>query len=223
MPRGDILTARSHREFLGRVRSYAERSGKTLTQIAKESRVAPSTLTRPLEEGDDGTSTLHANTIAKIVAQTGVHPPTEPELHSLSGRRGAIPGEDAAPFRAEPDDPILAAVQALAPSLANPAGALWTIRTRAVELAGFAPGDVAILEADRRPVPGDIVSAWAVAWPHNRGETLVRVYERAPPIELLVPRSLDPSLQQPIVIDGERVVVKGVFLPHRLRPREPAT
>jgi SOS-response transcriptional repressor LexA len=94
----------------------------------------------------------------------------------------------------------------------------WILRTRAVELAGYLPGDVLVLDLNATPQPGDIVCAQVYDWSsRNRTETVVRVYDRAPPIELLVARSIEHH--QPIVIDGERVVVKGVFLPHRLRPK----
>lgn len=212
MPRGDLLTARAHREWLKRLPTL---TGKPLTRIAKEIKIAPSTLTRPLMEGDDGTSTLHANTIAKIVAHTGAPAPAE-QGSPVSGRRSPLGfGEDAAPFVPQPGDPINAAIAAFTANY--DAFALWTIRTRAVELAGFTPGDVAILDLNGKPQPGDVVCAQVYNWGRMTAETVVRVFERAAPVELLVGKTLDPSLQQPIVIDGERVIVKGVFLPHRLR------
>lgn len=213
MPRGDLLTARAHRDWLKKLPTM---TGKPLTRIAKEIKIAPSTLTRPLTEGDDGTSTLHANTIAKIVAHTGAPAPAEPGS-PVSGRRGPLGfGEDAAPFTPPAGDPITAVVAALAGH--HEAVTLWTIRTRAVELAGFCPGDVAILDLNGTPQSGDVVCAQVYNWGRMTAETIVRVFERASPVELLVAKTLDPSLQQPIVIDGERVIVKGVFLPHRLRP-----
>lgn len=212
LPRGDLLTARAHREWLRKLPTI---TGKPLTRIAKEIKIAPSTLTRPLKEGDDGTSTLHANTIAKIVAHTGAPAPTA-QGSPASGRRGPHGlSEDAAPFTAQADDPINVAIAAFTANYA--ATALWTIRTRAVELAGFCPGDIAILDLNGKPQPGDVVCAQVYNWGRMTAETLVRVFERAAPVELLVAKTLDPALQQPIVIDGERVIVKGVFLPHRLR------
>jgi hypothetical protein len=212
VPRGDLQTARVHREWL---RKLPEMTGKPLTRIAKEIKIAPSTLTRPLKEGDDGTSTLHANTIAKIVAHTGAPVPTTqgPPASGRRSRQGF--SEDAVPFTAQAGDPINAAVAAFTAN--HEAFALWTIRTRAVELAGFTPGDIAILDLNGAPQPGDVVCAQVYNWGRMSAETVVRVFERAAPVELLVAKTLDPGLQQPIVIDGERVIVKGVFLPHRLR------
>jgi hypothetical protein len=213
LPRGDLKTARAHRDWLKKLPTV---TGKPLTRIAKEIKIAPSTLTRPLKEGDDGTSTLHANTIAKIVAHTGAPAPLD-QGSPAPGRRGPAGfSEDAAPFTPQANDPIKSAVAALA---ADPdTVALCTIRTRAVELAGFCPGDVAILDLNGKPQPGDVVCAQVYNWGRMTAETVVRVFERAAPVELLVAKTLDPALQQPIVVDGERVIIKGVFLPHRLRP-----
>lgn len=136
----------------------------------------------------------------------------------MPGRRGRGLSEDATPFAPAAGDPLVKAVHALAPEIKEDLSkVLYTIRTRSVELAGFTPGDVAILDLNRRPAPGDVVCAQIYDWQKMRAETVVRVYERATPIELLVTRSLDPTLQQPVVVDGEKVVIKGVFLPHRLR------
>ena len=50
----------------------------------------------------------------------------------------------------------------------------------------------------------------------------MRMFQRAAPVDVLLGRSLDPAFDQPLVIDGERVLVKGVLLPHRLRQQAAA-
>jgi hypothetical protein len=37
-----------------------------------------------------------------------------------------------------------------------------------------------------------------------------------------VAASLDEGLRRPLVVDNEQVMIKGVLLPHRLRPGAPA-
>lgn len=213
MPRGDHATARQHRQWL---RSLESQTGRKLTRLAKEVGIAPSTLTRPLKEGEHGTSTLHATTIQKIVTLTGVAPPTpavpitaaRPPLRSLA--------EDAIPYISEqPNDPIGMAIDAL---IAGRKGVdAWTIRSRSLELAGYMPGDVVLVDLNGVPEPGDVVCAQVHEWPRMKAETVMRIYERANGIGILTPRSMEPG-GPVLVADGERVVIKGVVLSHRLRP-----
>jgi hypothetical protein len=209
LPRGDRQTAALHRAWL---RDLPRLTGMPLTRLAHRIKIAPSTLTRPLTEGDDGTSTLHANTIAKVVAHTGAAPPGG----ATTGTSRLGFGEDAAPYSVEPGDPLEAAIQALSAGAA--AVAPWLLATRVVELAGFLPGDLLLLDpSNLHPATGDLVAAQVHDWQHHRQATVVRLFERAPPVELLVTRSLEQA--PPLVVDGERIVIKGTFLPHRLRPK----
>lgn len=214
MPRGDAATARLHRDWL---RNLPALTGKPLTRLAQEIKIAPSTLTRPLKEGDDGTSTLHANTIAKVVAHTHVAPPGELGAPPPGRRPARGFGEEAAPFvfSTNYDAVLEAALKALAGE--SNSIAPWQLRTRAVELAGFLPGDVLLLDLNATPKPGDLVCAQVYDWQHMKAETVVRIFDRAAPVELLLARSFEHY--QPLVVDGERVTIKGVFLPHRLRPQ----
>lgn len=212
MPRGSAALARLHRDWL---KNLPAQTGKSLSALAKEIKVAPSTFYRPLQEGDNGTSTLNAVTIAKVVDHTGVAPPSELGAPS-AGRRARGFGEEAVPYTVMPADPLAAAIAAIVGE--RNAVVPWLLKSRAVELAGFLPGDLLLLDLNAVPVPGDVVCAQVYDWPHMRAETVVRVFERAPPVELLLARAADPAFAQPLVIDGERVIVKGVFLPHRLRP-----
>jgi hypothetical protein len=218
MPRGDQATARLHRDWLKRL---PDLTGRKLTTLAKEINVSPSTLTRPVSEGEDGTSTLHATTIAKIVAHTGAPPPTDLAGPPARGRTGAPRGfeEEAVPYRPLAGDPVAAAVLALIAgrNAVDP----WTLRTRALELAGFLPGDIVLVDLNAAPQPGDAVCAQVYDWPRMKAETVMRVLIAAPPVQLLVARTVDPEFT-PLVVDGERVVVKGVVLPHRLRGRAAA-
>lgn len=207
----DQATAALHREWL---RSLPARTGKSLTRLADDLGMARSTLTRPLKKDDPGTSTLHAATIDKIVLATGVSPPgtaAQPTPTAVRSLRGFA--EDAVPFTPDHQDGVTAAVRAL---IAGRNGIdPWRLKTRALELAGFMPGDVVLVDLNATPQPGDAVCAQVYDWQTMRADTIMRVFERAAPVNLLVSRSMDPALQQPIVVDGERVVVKGVILRHR--------
>lgn len=211
MAKGDRATARIHRDWL---RSLPTVLGMPLSQIAKETKIASSTLYRPLKEGEHGVSTLHANTIAKIVEHTGAPFPAENGLRSVGRRPPRGTAQDAVPYSVEPGDEVDLALKAF--SHKEVVLAPYTLRTRAVELAGAMPGDVLLLNKATTPTPGDLVMADVRGF-RSTDECLVRVFERAAPVDLLVTRSLDPGLQAPLVVDGERVVLRGVFLPHRFR------
>jgi hypothetical protein len=217
MPR-DQATARLHREWL---KALPGLTGKKLTTIAREIRVSPSTLTRPLSEGNNGTSTLHANTIAKIIAATGAPPPqSEIEGPPRRGHAGALRTAtgDVTPFVPSTDDPVSAAVETLVAG-ANSIAA-YTVRSRALELAGFLPGDVVLVDlANTHPRPGEAVCAIVREWSGARPATIIRIFEHAPPINLLVAHTAGAQLA-PIVVDNVRVTILGVLLPHRLHPAD---
>lgn len=212
---GDHATARLHREWL---RTLPDKTGKTLTTLAKEIHISPSTLTRPVQEGDDGTSTLHARTIAKITFHTGV---AGPALGGAAAARREL-DEEAAPYEMASNDPLSAVLAAL--GAGHGAGAAitpWLLATRALELAGYLAGDIVLVDlGNADPKPGDAVCAQVYDWPSMRAETVMRIYERAGAQFVLVARTADPALNAILPVDNERVVIKGVLLPHRLRPQE---
>jgi hypothetical protein len=200
----DEETSRQHRDYLRRVIAHTR---KPPTRIAKEVGVAASTLTRLLK--DDSTATLHARTITRLQEYSGISffgdPSAGPAFRGLA--------EDAVPFEAKDADPeILAAIKALIGGrrAADP----WTIRSRALEQRGYLRGDIVIVDLGRRPEAGDLVCAQVYDWRRAAAETVMRLYE--PPY--LVAPSLDESLRRPLVVDNEQVIIKGVLLPHRLRP-----
>jgi hypothetical protein len=208
LPR-DEETSRQHRDYLRRVITHMR---KPPTRIAKEVGVAASTLTRLLNE--TSTATLHARTISRLQEYSGVSffggDPSAPATF-----RGLA--EDAVPFEPKGADPeLVAGIKALIGGrrAADP----WTMKSRALEQRGFLPGDIVIVDLGRRPEAGDLVCAQVYDWRRAAAETVMRLYE--PPY--LVAPSLDESLRRPLVVDNEQVIIKGVLLPHRLRPAPPS-
>jgi hypothetical protein len=211
LPRADQETSRLHREY---VRLVVARTGKPPTRIAMDLGIAPSTLTRLLNAPEGSTATLHARTVRKLEDYSGVQLGGADPSASSTFRGFA---EDAVRFDTKDADPaVWAALKALigGRKAADP----WTIRTRALERIGFLPGDVVIVDLGRRPEAGDAVCAQVYDWRRAAAETVMRLYE--PPY--LVAASLDESLRRPLVVDNEQVIIKGVVLPHRLRPTLPA-
>ncbi len=206
LERADHHTARAHRAWL---QSLPERSGKSLTAIAKAAGIATTTLTRPLRKDDLGISTLNATTIAKIVQVTGVPGPGgEAPAATARSLRGL--SEDAEPYKPGTDIPLARAVEAL--TAGRPNAFPYALKTRALEILGYLPGDVVIVDMSRTARVGDIVCAQInVDYETLRAETVMRIYERAGGTEVLVAASIDQALRQPVPVD-DRVAIKGVIV-----------
>lgn len=208
-PKSDLAVAKLHRQF---VRDVVEKTHTPPTRLATEIGVSPSTLTRLLNEPDNGKATLRATTIAKLEAYSGL---TAPTLEMPDGA-GAAPGmrEDAVPFESrDADASVAAAIKAIVGTKKNIDA--WTMRSRALECAGFMPGDVVLVDLSVMPRAGEPACAQVYNWRGGTAETVMRILE--PPY--LVAATFDGNLRKPLLVDDDRVIVKGLILPHRLRAR----
>jgi hypothetical protein len=208
LARKDRVTAQLHRDWL---KSLPDRTGKSLTRIADEIGIARTTLTRPVKKGDEGISTLHASTIEKVARHLGVAPPDLgiDETPPRPARRSLA--EEAIPFVADNGGDLAAAVRALIGDRRN--ADPWIIKSRALETAGFLPGDIVIVDLNATPRAGDAVCAQVFDWQRGTAETIMRLFQ--PPY--LVAATFDETLRKPFVVDDDQVIVKGVLLPHRLK------
>lgn len=204
----DEQVARIHREFL---RNVVQKTHTPPTTIAKKIGVAPSTLTRILKQGDDAVTTMHAGTIAKLESFSGL---TAPALDAEPRAAAAEFREDAVRYQAAADDDTLTAtLRAIIGGRKNIDP--WVIRSRSLECSGFMPGDVVLVDLSTMPRAGEPACAQVYNWRDGTAETVMRLLE--PPY--LVAATFDPALRKPLLVDDDRVIVKGVILPHRLRPR----
>jgi hypothetical protein len=185
-------------------------SGDTLSQIALRANVSQSTLTR-IANSAEYSGVLTAVTIERITEAYQVPGPDE-----FSGRRPMLGGfHEAERFDPAGDrDGITAIVQAL---LAQRDGSdAWRLRTDALEQVGYLAGDVVIVDMNATPQPQDAVCAQVYDWQRGAAQTVWRVYD--PPF--LVAASRDRTAHKPLLVDNERVVIKGVVekmvRPHRL-------
>ena len=78
------------------------------------------------------------------------------------------------------------------------------------------PGDIVIVDLDRKPARGDVVCAQVHESGRGEPETVMRIYQ--PPV--LLAATFDPQ-QRLFWVDDPRVKIEGVVLPHRLRPTAP--
>jgi hypothetical protein len=206
LPRADRETSRQHRDYLRRVLDHLNTKP---TPLANKLGIAPSTLTRLLREPDDSTVTLHARTLRMLEDESGI--PFSSGEHAGAARGGFR--EEAVPFDAKGADPALsAALKAL--MAGRRAATPWTVRTRSLEGLGILPGDIVIVDLGIRAQSGNTVCAQVYDVRRGTAETVLRVYE--PPF--LVAASFDENLRRPLFVDDNNVAIKGVVLPHRLRP-----
>lgn len=197
------------------LRDTIEELGVTPSGLAMKIGVAPSTFTRFLSEPDGSEKTLHATTMDKVeqVRQVNseVHFPTQAQGQWQSLR------EEAEQFRLDPgeDSEIIRAVRRL---IGDRTGIdPWTLRSRALELEGYMPGDIVLVDLNATAKPGDAVCAQVYDRGSARPSTVMRMLQNAGPVNLLLPHTMDPTVQRPLVVDNDRVLIRGVLLPYRLK------
>lgn len=185
-------------------RAYLQRvlatTGWTQTQLAQRAGLDPSTLSRFLTAEREGHA-LRASTLAKIAAASGV---------SLSSDQPAA----TAGFAESEAAPLVPAeggqLSRMIASMAAPGRAIdpWSLASRALENAGYRPGDVLLVALDETPLPGDIVCAQVYDWHKGGAQTLFRLYQ--PPY--LVAATNDPALMRPFASNDGSVAIKGVVV-----------
>lgn len=196
------------------LREILEKSGETPTELARRAGVHSTTLTRFLSRPD--APTLSSTTVAKIAHAAGAVTPgpagAPPPVVTARG----LSDNDAVPYVA--NDQQNARDQAIQRLIAgrNSANA-WVLRTDALVLAGYLPGDVVIVDLGATPVAGDVVCAQIYRWREAKADTVFRLFE--PPY--LVAASLAADLRKPAIVDNDRVIIKGVVT-DTLRWRAPA-
>ncbi len=194
-------------------RSYVlkvlERTGWNQTELAKRAGLHPSTLSR-FFTAPPGAQALRASSISRIAQVSGIPMSAgdEPSAHEASG----MAESEAQPLA----NGITALADTILAALRTEAGAVdaWRLNSRALELAGYRPGDVLFVKLGAPPLKGDVVCAQVYDWVNNRTETVFRLFE--PPY--LITATADISRLKPLALDDENVAVKGTVL-HALRSR----
>lgn len=183
---GQALASRqSVREWISEIET---RFSVSRAEIAKRADVKPSTIYRWFDDKFSHVPSYSA--IRRIAAAFSI------DLPGASIQRSGFAESDAARYEGPP-----AEFAGLTPDQSD-----WTLTTRALELAGFKPGDVVRLDMKAVPEPGDAVFAQVYNFELGTAETRFRLYD--PPY--LVTRTMDPSVNdRPLYVDGERVVIMG--------------
>ncbi len=179
-----------------------EQNKETATALAARSGIAQSTLTRFLN--NDDAPMLSLRTITKIAHAAGVQPIGIPEAPISA--KGSFAENDGIPYSPVPQSPVARAIAALVGD--RVATDPWQIRNRALEDVGVLPGDVVIVDLNETPKAGDVVCAQSYRWSEGKAETIFRIYE--PPY--IVAASRDSATRRPMLVDDDRVVIKGVVI-----------
>jgi hypothetical protein len=187
-------------------------TGWTLTELARRSKVNQSTLTRFYNDPQDK-ATLRANTVESISAASGWDAGTAPSTETRKTVAIIGDAEILPPGYSTARGDIEAAIKALVHGRNSAFPRL--VKTRALETAGYLPGDICIIDQNVKWMRGDVVIA--TIDPSRRGtrpETVLRIFE--PPY--LVTATYDDRLRKPIYVDGEETVILGTVVA-LFRPR----
>lgn len=165
-------------------------------RLAKEAGLGPATVHRALH---DARFMPSLSTIEKIALASGM---------SLPRGLGSSASGPAPGFGEPEAVPMAESTKASPPSL-DPDRSVWRLVTRAVELAGYLPGDSVVVDQSVTPVAGDLVCAQVYDLGGDSAETVFRIYH--PPY--LVSHSLDRDVsRKPLVVDNERVRIAGTVI-----------
>lgn len=172
----------------------------SIRQLALRSKVDPSTLSRFLN--NEVEHDLSRATTDKIVAFSGI-----PFGAHLDGRKPAAFAElEAAAYQIDLkgndrriDDAVRYMLQG------QPGLDPWVLKTRALELAGYLPGDVVLVDLNAEPEDGDAVVAQHYDF---KTETVFRLYHEP----YLLAAAVDRVPRPPLLVDNKRVMIRGVII-----------
>lgn len=176
-----------------------------VTRLAREAGVSQSTLAKFLNDPQN-IAHLSTNTVEKLAAVGGIRPyETTPGLAARS-----FSEQEAEPYEGFSEEGNFTRLMR-ALSTGN-AVSPWVLRSRALEAAGYLPGDVLMVDLNANPQAGDVVCAQIY---DRSGEavTVFRIYEHP----FLVTATLDRGAFKPLLIN-DTVQVRGVVTSSH-RPR----
>jgi len=162
---------------------------KPRSRIATDANLSDTTLTRIFR--DDYKGALSATTIAEIKRRYGVAGPGESDARE----GGFLEGEGTPYVAADAEPRLKAVVEALIEG--RPRAHCWMLRTRAVELLGYLPGDVVAVDPDVDPRDGDVVCA-QVLDARGEAETVFRLLQEP----YLVTASTERVQERPVLEIG---------------------
>lgn len=193
----------SPRETKEWIKAVAAHLNLSVSSLAQGSGIAPSTLTRYINDST-GKLTVTDRTLDAISGYSGVQKYVQPGNRALPG----LGESEAQRYSPEESEPLPEwARAAVAAAKGNKNGVEpWIVRSWALDMAGIIPGDILIIDQNRRPKTGDVVLATITDLVTGSAETVLRIFQ--PPF--LVTHSAKLGACQPEAVDENRVVIMGV-------------
>lgn len=185
------------------------RAGVTAEEIAREmgrdrsvvSRIYTGRQVMSLEWGKAFAKVLGVP-LDEVLSRAGVLQPEQAQT-----TRPGFAESDVTPFRGAGQYAQQTDARARLFGGGRPGVDVWTLKSAALSLMGYMPGDMVLLDthlADRC-IAGDVVIAQRYNAQSGTAETLLRRYE--PPV--LVAASANPDERRVLVVDGENVAIRG--------------
>lgn len=194
-----MVTPRATKEWIQAVASYMNLS---LSELATNSGLAPSTITRFMNDGT-GKLGVTDRTLEAIATYSGV------AKNVLPGQR-SIPGlgeNEVVPFDKHHLEAIPAWVDGAIAAIRGDRNGIepWLVKSWALDLLGIVPSDILVIDQNRRPKAGDVVIARITDLVTGSTEAVVRQYR--PPF--IITHSAKSGSTTPEVVDENRVVIIG--------------
>lgn len=184
------------------INAIIDQRGWTSTHLARVSNLSASTLSKFLA-ADDG-HTLSSNTLEKIRRASDFELyQTEP----ATPQRGTSAQEALLLDLEMIHDMAISNALRSASSTCNQSQ-IWSMNSRALENAGYLPGDFLLVDTAAEPKVGDTVCAQLKQTDQSAPRMIMRIYENP----FLVPATMDQSLMRPMLLDGQSVTVAGVVI-----------
>ncbi|TPW33219.1 hypothetical protein FJU08_01245 [Martelella alba] len=185
------------------LKAVADHMNLSLSKLALNSGMAASTLTRYFNDRT-GSVGITQSTLENVARYSGFRPGQMPgrNLNNLAE-------PDALPFDNdnEPQPEWISLAVKAARSSRNGVEA-WIMKGAALDGIGVMPGDVVIIDQNRRAKSGDIVIAQIVDPVRGIAETVMRLYQ-AP---FITTHSMRLGPQRPEQVDDDRVSIAGTAI-----------
>ncbi|WP_180572375.1 hypothetical protein [Agrobacterium vitis] len=194
--------AHDQRETKDWLKAIARHMNLSLSQLALNSGMAASTLTRFINDTTNTVGITQAS-LEKISHYSGFRP------NQMPGHLRGMAEPDALPLIHDTDQKptwIMSAVEA-AKAGRNGVEA-WSMKGAALDALGIFPGDVLLVDQNKRAKTGDIVLAQLIDHSLGTADTVVRLYQ-AP---FITTHSMRLGPQRPEQVDDDRVSIVGVVV-----------
>lgn len=175
----------------------AQHGVATVSQFARRAGLAESTLTRFMNAEGPG-NLMREGTIAKIENAFNAR---RPATRLPQGERQTPERQDASARASN----LTSLMQSLRQH-ETPEHETFILSDRALDLAGYLPGDLIIVDTSQRPEIGDVVALRFRSGAARSSTVTLRIYDTP----FLTAHSTDDTMRRPLMIEPERIEIIGI-------------